>query len=140
MNQTAMNQSAKLPVATAPFSEKQLARTHAYWRAANHLSVGQIYLLDNPLLRQPLIIEHVKPGLFGHWGTTPRLNFIYAHLNRVIKQHDLNVLYVTGSGHGGSGLFANTWLEGSYSELYPNISRDAEGMKQLFRQSTGSAI
>lgn len=129
-----MNQTAKLSVATAPLSEQQLARIHAYWRAANYLSVGQIYLLDNPLLRQPLTIEHVKPRLLGHWGTTPGLNFIYAHLNRIIKQHDLNVLYVAGPGHGGPGLVANTWLEGSYSEFYPNIPRDAAGMQQLFRQ------
>ncbi len=129
-----MNQSSILPGATAPLSEQELARTHAYWRAANYLSVGQIYLLDNPLLRQPLTIEHVKPRLLGHWGTTPGLNFIYAHLNRIIKQHDLNVLYVAGPGHGGPALVANTWLEGSYSEFYPNIARDAEGMKQLFRQ------
>ncbi|MBI5751856.1 MAG: phosphoketolase family protein [Hydrogenophilales bacterium] len=129
-----MNQTTKLPVATTPFSEQELTRIHAYWRAANYLSVGQIYLLDNPLLRQPLKIEHVKPRLLGHWGTTPGLNFIYAHLNRIIKQHDLNVLYVAGPGHGGPALVANTWLEGSYSEFYPNIARDAEGMQQLFRQ------
>jgi len=134
MNQAAMSQTAKLPIATAPLSEEELARVHAYWRAANYLSVGQIYLLDNPLLRQPLTIEHVKPRLLGHWGTTPGLNFIYAHLNRIIRQHDLNVLYVAGPGHGGTALVANTWLEGSYSELYPNITRDAEGMQQLFRQ------
>ncbi|MHB0926315.1 MAG: phosphoketolase family protein [Gallionellaceae bacterium] len=134
MNQAAMSQTAKLPIATAPLSEEELARIHAYWRAANYLSVGQIYLLDNPLLRQPLTIEHVKPRLLGHWGTTPGLNFIYAHLNRVIRQHDLNVLYVAGPGHGGPALVANTWLERSYSELYPNIAHDAEGMKQLFRQ------
>ena len=129
-----MNQTAKLQVATAPLSERELAHIHAYWRAANYLSVGQIYLLDNPLLRQPLTIEHVKPRLLGHWGTTPGLNFIYVHLNRIIRQHDLNVLYVAGPGHGGPGLVANTWLEGSYSEFYPNIARDADGMKQLFRQ------
>ena len=117
-----------------PLSAEQLALIHAYWRAANYLSVGQIYLLDNPMLRQPLKIEHVKPRLLGHWGTTPGLNFIYAHLNRIIKQHDLNVLYVAGPGHGGPALVANTWLEGSYSELYPNVTRDAEGMKKLFRQ------
>ncbi len=129
-----MNQTAKLQITAAPLSEQELACIHAYWRAANYLSAGQIYLLDNPLLRQPLTIEHVKPRLLGHWGTTPGLNFIYAHLNRVIKRRDLNVLYVAGPGHGGPGLVANTWLEGSYSEFYPNIARDAEGMKQLFRQ------
>ncbi len=129
-----MNQTVKSPTTNVPLSEEQLSRIHAYWRAANYLSVGQIYLLDNPLLRQPLKIEHVKPRLLGHWGTTPGLNFIYAHLNRVVNKCDLNVLYVAGPGHGGPGLVANTWLEGSYSELYPNISCDAEGMKQLFRQ------
>ncbi len=134
MNQAALSQTAKLPIATAPLSEEELAEIHAYWRAANYLSVGQIYLLDNPLLRQPLTIEHVKPRLLGHWGTTPGLNFIYAHLNRIIRQHDLNVLYVAGPGHGGPALVANTWLEGSYSELYPNITRNADGMQQLFRQ------
>ena len=129
-----MNQISAAPIISAPLSEEQLALIHAYWRAANYLSVGQIYLLDNPLLRQPLKIEHVKPRLLGHWGTTPGLNFIYVHLNRIIKQHDLNVLYVAGPGHGGPGLVANTWLEGSYSEFYPNIPRDADGMKKLFRQ------
>jgi xylulose-5-phosphate/fructose-6-phosphate phosphoketolase len=104
------------------------------WRAANYLSVGQIYLLDNPLLREPLTLAHTKPRLLGHWGTTPGLNLVYAHLNRVIKARDLNVLYVAGPGHGGPALVASTWLEGSYSELYPRISRDAEGMKRLFRQ------
>jgi xylulose-5-phosphate/fructose-6-phosphate phosphoketolase len=106
----------------------------AYWRAANYLSVGQIYLLDNPLLRQPLTLEHIKPRLLGHWGTCPGLNLLYVHLNRLIKARDLNVLYITGPGHGGPALVANTWLEGTYSEVYPNISRDAEGMKKLFRQ------
>jgi xylulose-5-phosphate/fructose-6-phosphate phosphoketolase len=106
----------------------------AYWRAANYLSVGQIYLLDNPLLKEPLKKEHIKPRLLGHWGTTPGLNFIYVHLNRVIKAHDLNVIYVTGPGHGGPGLVANVYLEGTYSEVYPNISQDEEGMKRLFKQ------
>jgi xylulose-5-phosphate/fructose-6-phosphate phosphoketolase len=113
---------------------EELDALNAWWRAANYLSVGQIYLLDNPLLEQPLTREHIKPRLLGHWGTTPGLNFIYAHLNRVIKAQDLNVLYVTGPGHGGPGLVANTWLEGSYSELYPDVPRNAEGMKRLFRQ------
>ncbi len=117
-----------------PLSEQELQRIDAYWRAANYLSVGQIYLLDNPLLKEPLTLEHVKPRLLGHWGTTPGLNFIYAHLNRVIKRDDLNMIYLTGPGHGGPGLIANTWLEGTYSEFYPNISRDAEGMRKLFRQ------
>jgi xylulose-5-phosphate/fructose-6-phosphate phosphoketolase len=106
----------------------------AYWRAANYLSVGQIYLLDNPLLRQRLSLEHVKPRLLGHWGTTPGLNFVYAHLNRVIKARDLDMLLVIGPGHGGPALVANTWLEGSYSELYPEVARDEEGMRRLFKQ------
>ncbi|WP_223998875.1 phosphoketolase family protein [Aureimonas sp. SA4125] len=105
-----------------------------YWRAANYLSVGQIYLLDNPLLREPLKPEHIKPRLLGHWGTTPGLNFVYVHLNRVIRQRETAVLYVCGPGHGGPGMVANTYLEGSYSEVYPDISRDAAGLKRLFRQ------
>ena len=115
-------------------TSEEVRRMNAYWRAANYLSVGQIYLYDNPLLRQPLKLEHVKPRLLGHWGTTPGLNFIYVHLNRLIKLHDLNVIYVTGPGHGGPGLVANTYLEGTYSEFYPNISQDEEGMKRLFKQ------
>ena len=106
----------------------------AYWRAANYLSVGQIYLLDNPLLREPLRAEQVKPRLLGHWGTTPGLNFIYAHLNRIIRERDLNVIYVTGPGHGGPGLVANTYLEGTYTEVYPQIGQDTEGLRRLFRQ------
>ena len=106
----------------------------AYWRAANYLSVGQIYLLDNPLLREPLRLEHVKPRLVGHWGTTPGLNFIYAHLNRLIRRDDLDAIVVTGPGHGGPALVAQTYLEGSYSEVYPRVGRDEEGMEQLFRQ------
>jgi xylulose-5-phosphate/fructose-6-phosphate phosphoketolase len=117
-----------------PLSPGGLRALDAYWRAANYLSVGQIYLLDNPLLREPLKIEHVKPRLLGHWGTTPGLNFLYAHLNRVIKARELNVLYVTGPGHGGPGLVANTYLEGTYSEVYPHIGRDEEGLRRLFRQ------
>ncbi|MBE9075796.1 phosphoketolase family protein [Romeria aff. gracilis LEGE 07310] len=119
---------------TYPLSAEELSKINAYWRAANYLSVGQIYLLDNPLLKQPLQLEHVKPRLLGHWGTTPGLNFIYAHLNRVIKAQDLNMIYITGPGHGGPGLVANTYLEGTYSEVYPNISPDEAGMKQLFKQ------
>ena len=122
-----------LPTAT-PLSDEVLQKMDAYWRAANYLSVGQIYLLDNPLLRTPLTREQVKPRLLGHWGTTPGLNFIYAHLNRVIKQYDLNVLYVTGPGHGGPGIVANVYLEGTYSEVYPNISQDESGLKRLFKQ------
>ncbi|WP_139556729.1 phosphoketolase family protein [Methylotetracoccus oryzae] len=111
-----------------------LSKMNAYWRAANYLSVGQIYLYDNPLLKMPLTLEHVKPRLLGHWGTTPGLNFIYVHLNRVIKQYDLDMIYVTGPGHGGPGIVANTYLEGTYSELYPKISRDEAGLKRLFTQ------
>jgi xylulose-5-phosphate/fructose-6-phosphate phosphoketolase len=117
-----------------PLSPEQVRLLDAYWRAANYLSVGQIYLLDNPLLREPLKPGHVKPRLLGHWGTTPGLNFIYAHMNRLISERDLNVLYVTGPGHGGPGLVANAYLEGTYSEVYPNVSQDAEGMRRLFRQ------
>ena len=111
-----------------------LKKMDAYWRAANYLSVGQIYLYDNPLLKQPLTLKHVKPRLLGHWGTTPGLNFIYVHMNRVIREKDINAIYVTGPGHGGPGLVANTYLEGTYSELYPEISQDEEGMKRLFKQ------
>ncbi len=107
---------------------------NAYWRAANYLSVGQIYLYDNPLLKKPLTLEHVKPRLLGHWGTTPGLNFIYVHLNRLIRKYDLDVIYIAGPGHGGPGLVANTYLEGTYSEFYPNVTRDEEGMKKLFTQ------
>ena len=117
-----------------PLSAEALGQLHAYWRAANYLSVGQIYLLDNPLLKQPLTLEHIKPRLLGHWGTTPGLNFIYAHMNRVIRRDDLNMICIAGPGHGGPAMVANTWLEGSYSEFYPNISRDAAGMGRLFRQ------
>jgi xylulose-5-phosphate/fructose-6-phosphate phosphoketolase len=119
---------------TQPLTAADVEKINAYWRAANYLSVGQIYLLDNPLLREPLKLEHVKPRLLGHWGTTPGLNFIYVHLNRLIKIHDLNVIYIAGPGHGGPGLVANTYLEGTYSEFYPNISQDEEGMKKLFKQ------
>jgi xylulose-5-phosphate/fructose-6-phosphate phosphoketolase len=122
------------PTQSKPLTDEELHKINAYWRAANYLSVGQIYLLDNPLLKEPLKLEHVKPRLLGHWGTTPGLNFIYAHLNRVIKKNDLNTIYIAGPGHGGPGLVANTYLEGTYSEYYPNISPDAEGMKKLFKQ------
>jgi xylulose-5-phosphate/fructose-6-phosphate phosphoketolase len=115
-------------------SDEQIHLIHRYWQAANYLSVGQIYLMDNPLLREPLRAEHVKPRLLGHWGTTPGLNFIYAHLNRVVKERSLDMLYVCGPGHGGPGMIANTWLEGTYSEIYPDVSEDAEGMAKLFRQ------
>jgi len=119
---------------TSPLSPDLLERMNAYWRAANYLSVGQIYLLDNPLLAKPLTIEHIKPRLVGHWGTTPGLNFIYVHLNRVINQYELDVMCVIGPGHGGPGIVANTYLEGSYSEVYPEISQDARGMQRLFKQ------
>jgi xylulose-5-phosphate/fructose-6-phosphate phosphoketolase len=112
----------------------ELQLIDAYWRAANYLSVGQIYLLDNPLLREPLTVEHVKPRLLGHWGTTPGLNLLYAHMNRAIRERDLNTIYITGPGHGGPGLVANTYLEGTYSEIYPRIGEDEEGMRRLFRQ------
>jgi xylulose-5-phosphate/fructose-6-phosphate phosphoketolase len=115
-------------------SQHELDAMHAYWRAANYLSVGQIYLYDNPLLEKPLSQEHVKPRLLGHWGTTPGLNFIYVHLNRVINKYDLNMIYICGPGHGGPGMVANAYLEGTYSEVYPNVSADAEGMKRLFTQ------
>jgi len=113
---------------------EELRKIDAYWRAANYLSVGQIYLYDNPLLREPLGLEHIKPRLLGHWGTTPGLNFIYVHLNRVIKARDLDMIYVAGPGHGGPALVANVYLEGTYSEIYPSVSEDAEGMKKLFKQ------
>ncbi|CDO11156.1 phosphoketolase family protein [Mycolicibacterium cosmeticum] len=119
---------------TAPLSDVELAQLDAYWRAANYLSVGQIYLLDNPLLRQPLRPEHVKPRLLGHWGTTPGLNLLYAHLNRVIRHRDSDVVFITGPGHGGPGLVANTYLEGTYSEVYTGIGEDVDGLRKLFRQ------
>ncbi|HEX2503206.1 MAG TPA: phosphoketolase family protein, partial [Miltoncostaeaceae bacterium] len=115
-------------------SDNELRRLHAWWRAANYLSVGQIYLVDNPLLREPLRIEHVKPRLLGHWGTSPGLNFVYAHMNRAIRARDLEAMYVIGPGHGGPAIVANAWLEGTYSEIYPEVSRDEEGMRRLFRQ------
>jgi len=117
-----------------PLSEGELQDIDAYFRAANYLSVGQIYLIANPLLKEPLKIQHVKPRLLGHWGTTPGLNLIYVHLNRLIKQRDLNVIYITGPGHGGPGLVANTYLEGTYSEVYPHIGQDEEGLQLLFKQ------
>src|SRR6266853_2764342 len=117
-----------------PLDEEELQKIDRYWRAANYLSVGQIYLRDNPLLREPLKLEHTKPRLLGHFGTTPGLNFIYVHMNRVIKKNDLNAIYVTGPGHGGPGIVANTYLEGSYTEFYPTITQDAEGMPRLFQQ------
>jgi xylulose-5-phosphate/fructose-6-phosphate phosphoketolase len=117
-----------------PLSAEELRRMDAYWRAANYLSVGQIYLMDNPLLKEPLQLKHVKPRLLGHWGTTPGQNFLYVHLNRVIKEYDLNMLYISGPGHGGPALVANAYLEGTYSEVYPNIGQDEAGLKRLFTQ------
>jgi xylulose-5-phosphate/fructose-6-phosphate phosphoketolase len=121
-------------VTSAKLSDDELAGIHAYWRAANYLSVGQIYLLDNPLLHEPLAPEHVKPRLLGHWGTTPGLNLVYAHLNRVIRDRDANVIFITGPGHGGPGLVANAYLEGTYSEVYTGIEEDTDGLRKLFRQ------
>jgi xylulose-5-phosphate/fructose-6-phosphate phosphoketolase len=117
-----------------PLSERELALTDAWWRAANYLSIGQIYLLDNPLLKEPLTLAHIKPRLLGHWGTTPGQNFVYVHLNRVIKARDLDMIYVSGPGHGGPGVVANTWLEGTYSEVYPNVAQSERGMHRLFKQ------
>jgi len=120
--------------ASAPLTRSELQLLDAYWRAANYLSVGQIYLLANPLLREPLRIEHTKPRLLGHWGTTPGLNFLYAHMNRVIRARELDAIYVTGPGHGGPGIVANVYLEGTYSEVYPHIGHDEEGLRRLFHQ------
>ena len=122
------------PTRPGPLTDDELRKMDAYWRASNYLSVGQIYLLNNPLLKQPLKIEDIKPRLLGHWGTTPGLNFIYVHLNRIIKAYDLDMIYLAGPGHGGPGIIANVYLEGTYSEYYPNISQDEEGMKKLFKQ------
>src|SRR5258708_21980134 len=121
-------------VTSERLSPKLLHNMDAYWRAANYVSVGQIYLRDNPLLREPLKLEHVKHMLLGHWGTTPGQNFIYVHLNRVINEYDLNMVYISGPGHGGPALVSNTYLEGTYSEIYPDISQDEAGLKKLFKQ------
>jgi xylulose-5-phosphate/fructose-6-phosphate phosphoketolase len=117
-----------------PLSQEELSKIHAYWRAANYLSVGQIYLYANPLLREPLMLEHIKPRLLGHWGTTPGLNFIYAHFNRIIRKYDLNAIYICGPGHGGPGMVANSYLEGTYTELYPSIQQSEDGLHRLFKQ------
>jgi xylulose-5-phosphate/fructose-6-phosphate phosphoketolase len=129
-----MEQPMNRPLSGAASSDEDLRLMDAWWRAANYLSVGQIYLLDNPLLERALERADLKPRLLGHFGTTPGLNFVYVHLNRVIKARNLDVIYICGPGHGGPGMVANTWLEGTYSELYPSISPDAEGMRRLFRQ------
>src|SRR6266403_4677504 len=121
-------------ISHSPLSQEELSQIDAHWRAANYLSVGQIYLFANPLLREPLKLEHIKPRLLGHWGTTPGLNFIYVHFNRVIKKYDLNVIYICGPGHGGPGMVANAYLEGTYTELYPNIRQNEEGLGRLFKQ------
>ena len=125
-----LNSSASMQ----PLSHEELRKMDAYWHAANYLSVGQIYLYANPLLREPLTLDHVKPRLLGHWGTTPGLNFIYVHLNRIINKYDLNVIYVCGPGHGGPGLVANTYLEGTYTELYTDMQQNEEGLRKLFKQ------
>jgi xylulose-5-phosphate/fructose-6-phosphate phosphoketolase len=119
---------------TSALTDAELEAIDAWWRAANYLSVGQIYLLDNPLLREPLRAEHVKPRLLGHWGTTPGLNFLYAHMNRAIRERDVDAIFIAGPGHGGPAVVASTWLEGTYSEVYPHVTRDEEGMRALFRQ------
>src|SRR6201989_508139 len=117
-----------------PLSPEQLRKMNAYWRAGNYLSVGQIYLFYIPLLKKPLTHAHIKPRLLGHWGTTPGLNFVYVHLNRIIKERDLNMILITGPGHGGPGIVANSYLEGSYTERFPAIERNANGLERLFRQ------
>ncbi len=137
---TAKLEAGGQPKAVAPVTSKltlgpdELRKTNAYWRAANYLSVGQIYLYDNPLLKEPLKLAHVKPLVVGHWGTVPGQNFIYVHLNRVIKKYDLNMFYIAGPGHGGAALVGNTYLEGTWSEIYPNVGQDEAGMKKLFKQ------
>src|SRR5271157_5737290 len=131
---TRKNRGASKTAAEGPLSADELRKMHAYWRAANYLSVGQIYLMDNPLLKEPLQLKHVKPRLLGHWGTTPGQNFLYVHLNRVIKEHDLNMIYISGPGHGGPALVGNVYLEGTYSEIYTDVSEDVSGMQKLFKQ------
>lgn len=134
MNPSATANSTRISASPQALSNEELRSIHAYWRAANYFSVGQIYLYANPLLRQPLALQDTKPRLLGHWGTTPGLNFIYAHLNRVIKKYHLNVIFVCGPGHGGPGMIANTYLEGTYTELYPEIQHNEEGLRKLFKQ------
>src|SRR3954451_8114454 len=130
-----MDQTGQLNTTEKPaLTRDELRKINAYWRAANYLCVGQIYLLSNPLLKKPLSAEDIKPRLLGHWGTTPGLNFIYAHLNRAITKYDLNMIFIAGPGHGGPAVVANTWLEGSYSKFYPRISQDETGMQRLFKQ------
>lgn len=121
-------------LANDPLDADELRRTDAWWRAANYLNVGQIYLLANPLLREKLTVDHIKPRLLGHWGTAPGLNLIYVHMNRLIRKYDLDAIYMAGPGHGGPALIANVWLEGSYTEFFPAVTRDEPGMLRLFRQ------
>jgi xylulose-5-phosphate/fructose-6-phosphate phosphoketolase len=134
MNPSATADSAKASASAQPLNIDELRRIHAYWRAANYLSVGQIYLYGNPLLRQPLKLQDTKPRLLGHWGTTPGLNFVYAHLNRIIKKYELDAIFICGPGHGGPGMVANTYIEGTYTELYPEIQQNEEGLRKLFKQ------
>ena len=131
--QTTTTAATRPEAGDGPLAPDELRLIDAYWRAANYLSVGQIYLLDNPLLREPLRPEHVKRRLLGHWGTTPGLNFLYAHFNRLIRARDLNAMFVIGPGHGGPAIVANTYLEGTYSEVYPAVAQDTEGLARLFR-------
>ena len=126
--------TATSTVVTEPLDAEELAAIDRWWRAANYLSVGQIYLLDNPLLRESLRAEHVKPRLLGHWGTSPGLNLVYAHMNRVIRRDGLRAIFVCGPGHGGPAVVANTYLEGTYSEVYPDVGLDEDGLRRLFRQ------
>src|ERR1700736_2968708 len=128
------NSQASAAPATGPLVPDLLGRMHRYWQAANYLTIGQIYLQDNPLLREPLLPEHIKPRLLGHWGTSPGLSFIYVHVNRLIQDHDVDMIYLAGPGHGGPALVANVYLEGTYTEIYPEITQDLEGMLHLFRQ------
>src|SRR5208282_3504495 len=131
-NKNTAVETGKLNEREKPLSPDLLRKMNAYWRAANYLSVGQIYLYDNPLLKKPLKLSHVKPLVVGHWGTTPGQNFIYVHLNRVIKKYDLDMFYIAGPGHGGPALVGNVYLEGTWSEIYPNITQDEAGLKKLF--------
>ena len=130
----ALNNDASSSKAGGPLTSEELRKMNSYWRAANYLSVGQIYLYDNPLLKEPLKLSHVKPLVVGHWGTTPGQNFIYVHLNRVIKKADLDMFYVAGPGHGGPAIVGNVYLEGTWSEIYPNVTQDEAGLKKLFKQ------
>src|SRR3954452_11459901 len=127
-------QEAREAQVEGPLSAEQLDKMQRYWQAANYLTIGQIYLQANPLLREPLTPEHIKPRLLGHWGTSPGLSFIYVHLNRLINEHDVDMIYLAGPGHGGPALVANVYLEGTYSEIYPEIGQDADGMRRLFRR------